>query len=132
MALFYYKYNNYNNRRLKRENTLSGYNSYLVYTEVNPNFNPGDGVNTEITVGRDQNAFASEADYVIYSKTGTEITSRWFVMESHFNRSGQYTLNLYRDIVADFYDSILNADTFTSPVDLSKDPNCPIILVTRS
>lgn len=112
MALFYYKYNNYNNRRLKRENTLSGYNSYLVYTEVNPNFNPGDGISTEITVGRDQNAFASEADYVIYSKTGTEITSRWFVMESHFNRSGQYILNLYRDVVADFYDSILNADTF--------------------
>ena len=112
MALFYYKYNNYNNRRLKRENTLSDYNSYLVYTEVNPNFNPGDGVNTEITVGRDQNVFASEADYVIYSKTGTEITSRWFVMESQFNRSGQYKLNLYRDIVADFYDSILNADTF--------------------
>ena len=112
MALFYYKYNNYNNRRLKRENTLSGYNSYLVYTEVNPNFNPGDGVSTEITVGRDQNAFASEADYVIYSKTGTDITSRWFVMESHFNRSGQYILNLYRDVVADFYDSILDADTF--------------------
>ena len=119
MALFYYKYNNYNNRRLKREDTLEGYESYLVYTEVNPNFNPGDGVNTQITVGRDQNVFASDADYVIYSKTGTEITSRWFVMESHFNRSGQYILNLYRDVVADFYDSITSADTFIEKATLS-------------
>lgn len=119
MALFYYKYNNYNNRRLKREDTLEGYESYLVYTELNPNFNPGDGVNTQITVGRDQNAFASDADYVIYSKTGTDITSRWFVMESHFNRSGQYILNLYRDVVADFYDSITSADTFIEKATLS-------------
>lgn len=112
MALFYYKYNNYNNRRLKREDTLQGYSNYLVYTEVSPNFNPGDGVSTQITVGRDQNAYASEADYVIYSETGTDITSRWFIMESSFNRSGQYVINLYRDIVADFYNEILNADTF--------------------
>lgn len=112
MALFYYKYNNYNNRRLKREDTLQGYSNYLVYTEVNPNFNPGDGVSTQITVGRDHNAYASEADYVIYSETGTDITSRWFIMESSFNRSGQYVINLYRDIVADFYNEILNADTF--------------------
>ena len=112
MALFYYKYNNYNNRRLKREDTLQGYSNYLVYTEVNTNFNPGDGVSTQITVGRDHNAYASEADYVIYSETGTDITSRWFIMESSFNRSGQYVINLYRDIVADFYNEILNADTF--------------------
>ena len=112
MALFYYKYNNYNNRRLKREDTLQGYSDYLVYTEVNPNFNPGDGVSTQITVGRDQNAYVSNADYVIYSETGTNITSRWFIMESSFNRSGQYVINLYRDMVADFYNEILNADTF--------------------
>lgn len=112
MALFYYKYNNYNNRRLKRENTLQGYSNYLVYSEVNPNFNPGDGVSTQITVGRDQNAYVSNADYVIYSETGTDITSRWFIMESSFNRSGQYIINLYRDVVADFYNEILNADTF--------------------
>ena len=112
MALFYYKYNNYNNRRLKRKDTLQDYSDYLVYTEVNPNFNPGDGVSTQITVGRDQNAYVSNADYVIYSETGTNITSRWFIMESSFNRSGQYVINLYRDMVADFYNEILNADTF--------------------
>ena len=112
MALFYYKYNNYNNRRLKREENLEGYASYLVYTEVNPNFKPGNGVSTQITVGRDQNSYLSDADYVIYSKTGTDITSRWFIMESHFNRGGQFILNLYRDVVVDFYDEILNADTF--------------------
>lgn len=33
-------------------------------------------------------------------------------MESHYNRGGQYILNLYRDIVADFYNEIINADTF--------------------
>lgn len=112
MALFYYKYNNYNNRRLKREENLENYAPYLVYSEVNPNFNPGDGVSTQITVGRDQNSYLSNADYVIYSQSGTDITSRWFIMESHFNRGGQFILNLYRDVVVDFYDEILNADTF--------------------
>ena len=112
MALFYYKYNNYNNRRLKKEETLQGYAPYLVYSEVQPNFNIGDGVTTQICGGREGNPYYSDADYVIYSADGLEITSRWFIMESHYNRGGQYILNLYRDIVADFYNEIINADTF--------------------
>ena len=55
MALFYYKYNNYNNRRLKKEETLQGYAPYLVYSEVQPNFNIGDGVTTQICGGREGN-----------------------------------------------------------------------------
>ena len=112
MALFYYKYNNYNNRRLKKEETLQGYAPYLVYSEVQPNFNIGDGVTTQICGGREGNPYYSDADYVIYSEDGLKITSRWFIMESHYNRGGQYILNLYRDIVADFYNEIINADTF--------------------
>ena len=112
MALFYYKYNNYNNRRLKKEETLQGYAPYLVYSEVQPNFNIGDGVTTQICGGREGNPYYSDADYVIYSADGLKITSRWFIMESHYNRGGQYILNLYRDIVADFYNEIINADTF--------------------
>lgn len=112
MALFYYKYNNYYNRRLKREDTLSDYSSYLVYNEINCNFNPNDGITTQITVGRAENKFNCDVDYVIYSRNGVEITSRWFVMESHFNRSGQRILYLQRDVVADYYNEIVNADAF--------------------
>lgn len=112
MALFYYKYNNYNNRRLKKEETLAAYSPYLVYSELQTNFNKADGVTTQVTVGRDGNAYASNADYVIYSKDGLAIDSRWYIVESHYNRGGQFICILHRDIVADFKDDILNAPTF--------------------
>lgn len=112
MALFYYKYNNYNNRRLKKEETLTAYSPYLVYSELQTNFNKADGVTTQVTVGRDGNAYASNADYVIYSKDGLTIDSRWYIVESHYNRGGQFICVLHRDIVADFKDDILNAPAF--------------------
>lgn len=111
-TLYYYKYNNYYNRRYKKENSLTNYAPYLVYTETSINFNLGDGVNTQIVGGRDGNAYFSNADYIIYSTDNTSITSRWFIIESNYNRGGQYVMNLQRDLVADFYNDILTADTY--------------------
>lgn len=48
MTLYVLNYNNYYNRILKKEDTLSAYlDSNKVYELSGVNFNPNDGVNTE-------------------------------------------------------------------------------------
>ena len=51
MTLYILNYNNYYNRILKKEDTLSAYlganNENLVYDLSGVNFNPNDSVNTE-------------------------------------------------------------------------------------
>ena len=45
-GIYFYNYNNYYNRRLKRKETLEAYGTPLYYETQNLNFNPADGVNT--------------------------------------------------------------------------------------
>lgn len=47
------------------------------------------------------------------------INSRWYVIESVRLRNGQYRLSLYRDLVADYYEEILNAPIFVEKGPLS-------------
>lgn len=113
-TIYYYKFNNYYNRKLKQFSSLSEYQSYLVYTETgnNLNFNPGDGVNTTIKAGRAGNPYNVIADYCIYSEDNNTITSRWFIIEADRVMRNQYTLRLHRDLLADFYGSWTQSDCF--------------------
>lgn len=121
--LYFLKFNNYANRRYKPLNSLTEVNQYTNYTG-SYNFNPGDGVSTQVVVGLKDNPYIYNCDYVVETNAGV-IKTRWFIMESHFNREGQCILNLYRDIVADFYESITSADTFIEKATLSD--NSPFI-----
>lgn len=113
-TLYYYKFNNYYNRKLKRFSSLSEYQSFMVFAETgnNLNFNPSDGVNTQITAGRQENPYNVVADYCIYSEDNQSITSRWFIIEASRNRGNQYKISLRRDLLADFYDSWTQSDCF--------------------
>lgn len=113
-TLYYYKFNNYYNRKLKRFSSLSEYQSFMVFAETgnNLNFNPSDGVNTQITAGRQENPYNVVADYCIYSEDNSNITSRWFIIEASRNRGNQYKISLRRDLLADFYDSWTQSDCF--------------------
>lgn len=113
-TLYYYKFNNYYNRKLKRFSSLSEYQSFMVFAETgnNLNFNPSDGVNTQITAGRQENPYNVVADYCIYSEDNESITSRWFIIEASRNRGNQYKISLRRDLLADFYDSWTQSDCF--------------------
>ena len=68
-AIYCISYNNYFNRTVKREESLAAYlganNENVRYTEANFNFNPADGANTAITVGRSENPANSYGDYLI-------------------------------------------------------------------
>lgn len=106
MDLYVLNYNNYYNRIVKRETELSSYLPYQVSVIYRVNYAPSNGVfmtqvlNSEVT-----------GNYAIYVE-GNEIVSRWFIIESGRNCKNQYTLSLRRDLIADNYDTVVNADTF--------------------
>ena len=80
-SIYIYSYNNYFNRIVKKEESLSGYGS-PVYSESKVNFNPNDGVNATFVSGRMTNDYQDDGDYLIYSQDNVNITSRWFIIES--------------------------------------------------
>lgn len=130
-SIFIYNYNNYYNRKVKKEDALIGYGS-PVYTEssTNLNFNPNDGVTTAFVAGRVSNSYNGRGDYLIYSEDNTSITSRWFVIEATRARKGQYNLVLKRDVIVDNYDAVINADCFIKKATVASDS--PFILNQES
>jgi hypothetical protein len=111
MNLFILDYNNYYNRTIKKpSNLVSAYQTYISYTLNNTDFNPGDHVDTEKIIGAaDYDGFG---DYCLVANTSGRIVSRWFIMDAKRERSGQWRLRLHRDVVADYYDYIVNAPCF--------------------
>lgn len=114
-AIYCISYNNYFNRTVKREESLAAYlganNSNVRYSEANFNFNPADGANTAITVGRSENPANDYGDYLLVVENG-KIVSRWFILDEDRIRGKQYKLNLRRDIVVDYYEQVLTSTAF--------------------
>ena len=134
--LFLKGFNNYFNRTVKKYSTLADYRSnsesFLQFSNIN--FNPNDGVATELIVGGVTQQepidvggilkgqpltweFNGTPDYAIcYEMEGSPASAvikfRWFVMEAERTRKGQYRIALKRDIIADHLNSILNAPCF--------------------
>lgn len=118
MNLHLLKYNNYYNRIIKRENSLTDYLTYQVgSTYERVNFIPNDGVSTV----QDLNvSFENLGDYLICEEDN-QIKSRWFVMECNRLRNGQYRLRLRRDLIVDNIDAVLDAPCFIEKATLSGD-----------
>lgn len=131
--LFLKGFNNYFNRIVKKYSTLTDYqnnsSSFLNYTSIN--FNPNDGVATELIIGSPSQQepgtgsstkpltwdINGTPDYAVcYENEGTPtvavIKHRWFVMEAERTRDGQYRLALKRDVLADHINEVLNAPCF--------------------
>ena len=111
MNLYFLNYNNYYNRIVKRENTLSDYLEYQVGEPVQgvTNWNPKDGVSTEQIL----NSWNYPTpDYMLAVNEEGEIDSRWFVIEAEYLRNSQYRIQLYRDVIVDNYDTVINAPCF--------------------
>lgn len=113
--IYCYNYNNYYNRIVKKENTLSGYGE-PIYVEQGVNFNFSDGVDTTQVLNTDLNP-----DYIVLVDTNGNIISRWFVIDANYTRNGQHVFTLHRDVIADKYDEVLNADVFIEKATLPSD-----------
>lgn len=109
-AVFLQKFNNYFNRIIKKHNFLSEYvaaaEDYFVYSK-GINFDFKDNVSTEIIM----NDCDVDADYFLLLD-GTNIVSRWFIIESNYTRAKQKRYVLRRDIIADFKDELAESPAF--------------------
>lgn len=104
-TLNFLSYNNYYNRIIKRETSLAAYQQYSLYKLNDTNFNPNDGIHATHICNAD---FSEQTpDYLVVS-LGNTIISRWFVLETTRQLEGQYNVILLRDVVADYYDKILD------------------------
>ena len=129
-SLYFFSYNNYYNRIVKGyefstvrefiDNTEDGAYKYLE-TGTNLSFNPGDHIMAKFRAGRQNNIFDSDCDYVIYSDDNINITSRWYIIEQTRIMKGQYELTLARDVIADFYEDIINSDCFIQRATVGND-----------
>ena len=117
-TLYLLNYNNYYNRLVKYEETLSNYLPYVVATVAATNFNPNDNIYTEHIVNIEDDI---TPDYAILLNTNGEIVSRWFIIESNRIRGGQYRLTLYRDTIVDYLNVILEAPCFVEKATLNID-----------
>ena len=114
MNIYLLNYNNYYNRICKKEDTLTDYLDYQVGDTIQGvNFNPNDGVNTELIVNTNQ-----RANYLLAVEDNI-INSRWFIIESTRLRNGQHRLMLRRDLIADNYNDIVNAPCFIEKATLN-------------
>ena len=121
-------FNNYYNRVVKKFNSVSDYtynqksNSKEYASFGSINFMPNDCVNTEQILNWPNKWLP---DYFIVEDQDTGDFSRWFVMESVRQRGQQYLFQLRRDLLVDYYDTILNAPCFIEKAILN--PTDPFI-----
>lgn len=122
--LYIFKYNNYYNRIIKKHSTFSEYNNdpecILVFTTNNANFNPNDGMETKHIIGT--SVYNGTGDYMIVTDGGT-IYQRWFILDHTRTKGGQYNLTLRRDIIADYYDSVVTAPMIINRAMISSENN---------
>lgn len=127
MNLTFLKYNNYYNRIVKYKDHITGYLADSQnYTFNNFNFNPGDGVDTEIVINWNQ---PWSPDYLVcYKEDGTEsiIDSRWFILESLRIKGGQYRITLKRDVIVDYYEKLVDAPMFIEKATIQSDSDVAI------
>ena len=123
-SIYIYKYNNYFNRIVKKEDDLSSYGS-PIYSEAQVNFHPNDGVDTVFIAGRQNNSYLGGGDYLIYSADNVTVASRWFIIEDSRTRLGQAQLILHRDLLADYYSQIIGSPCYIEKATLQ--PNDPFI-----
>lgn len=107
-------FNSYHNRVIKRYDSISDYinNSEDAVWNETRNFMPNDGINSKIVYNYKPDEMNWVPDYLIQCDNDSNIEKRYFVMEAVRTRNGQYDVDLRRDVVADYYDNILDANTF--------------------
>ena len=112
MDLYFLKYNNYFNRTYKKEKQLISYLDYEVgRVEDCELWNPNDGVYTEQDLEYEYEIGKVFPDYMI-AAVGSEIESRWFVLDGTRLSNGMYHMSLKRDIIADEIDKILDSPMY--------------------
>lgn len=107
MNLYFFKYNNYYNRKtptvvpdyVSDYNGLSTGNHEVIKNVLN--WNPNDGINTRTVTLTMNNNDIADYNYMVTTEDDVHVDSRWFVAEATYVRAGQYQFTLKRDVIAD-------------------------------
>lgn len=120
MTIYLLKYNNYYNRTIKRFSTIDELldrdDVAVIGTFQNVNFNPGDGVATQLPLNYTE---GPAANYLVAKDIDGTFTS-WFVLDAQYVRFGQYVLSLRRDLVQDLWSTLADSPLFVEKATLSK------------
>lgn len=107
------------NRIVKRYPNLEGYNPFII-NDIGPkdatNFPYRDGIST-----KEYYNFSTDQmpDYAIIVDNDNVVRSRWYIEETVYTRKGQWEVKFRRDVLADFYDEVLNATTLIEKATVS-------------
>ncbi len=121
--IYLLSYNNYNNRQVKKLDTINDYinGGYLLSTIPNVNFEYADGIASQLIINKQ---FVSvEPDYVLVEDISSRVVdglgnlvssdfSRWFIIDSNLIRGNQYQFSVKRDIWVDHFDLCMNSTYF--------------------
>lgn len=116
-------FNNYFNRQVKVFPDIDDYSDYINYIQTGINFVPNNGINTSLVLGSNAHMFEGKGDYLIVTDDSSNIDSRWYILDSTRDRAGQYTLTLQRDVIADFYEQVINSPVFIEKATLIDSDN---------
>lgn len=118
MNLSFYRFHNYLDRVIEYHEGYDAYNSALITTFTDIDFDLLDGVNnTGVVIDDDNGALdAYHSNYVIAWYTDSEqkarIHSRWFIMKQTEVSYNKYTFDLRRDVIGDNYQTVINSPVF--------------------
>lgn len=121
-------FNNYYNRKYKILDSLQEYlnDESLYYQLSQTNFIPNDNIITQHVIGSNVQMYDGLGDYLLVSDdANTVIESRWFIIESVRDRAGQWTLQLRRDVIADYFEHIVDSPMFIEKATL--EVNSPLV-----
>lgn len=121
--LYLLSYNNYNNRQVKKLDSINDYNNggYILNSVPNANFEYGDGLASQVLIN--SSYVSVEPDYLLVEDIDSRVIdgeghlvsssfSRWFIIDSELIRGNQYQFTLKRDIWVDHYDLCMNSTYF--------------------
>lgn len=121
--IYLLSYNNYNNRQVKKLDTINDYinGGYVLSTIPNVNFEYADGIASQLLIN---SQFVSvEPDYILVEDISSRVIdglgnlvssdfSRWFIIDSDLIRGNQYQFDVKRDIWVDHFDLCMNSTYF--------------------
>lgn len=107
--IYLLQYNNYYNRIIKREETLEDYRPYMVAEYYDRNFIPNDNINATHDLNYSS---LVQPDYLIAEDRETGDFTCWFIIDSTRLANGQYRYTLHRDLIADYFEDLLDVPMF--------------------
>ena len=121
--IYLLSYNNYNNRQVKKLDSINDYinGGYVLNTVLNCNFDYGDGISSKLIIN--SSYVNNEPDYILVEDISSRVVdglgnlvssefSRWFIIDSTLIRGNQYEFTVRRDIWVDHFDLCMNSTYF--------------------